>query len=551
MAAAEQKKADLQPPVSKSSSSSTTKNATSLIAKRQAKDIVIGFCGPVGSGVNSLRTSLEEVLTESNYEIEHVHISSIMKNFKEASSVLSSDPDAYNRYIEHQNLGNSLREKYNNAILAEAAIAHITKHREESLIVGSPKSDTSEDTEADIDEKPRSNVRVAYLIDQLKNPAEIELLRLVYQHNFYLIGTIRSEQERKRNLRDEGIDKSKIDDLIHRDRKGDGKSGQHTEKTILDADFFIKNNQSHKTELKKKLLRFIKLIHGTNGISPTVNEKGMYAAFSASLQSACLSRQVGASIVDEKGDVLVTGRNDVPKFGGGLYLFEDEDKDYRCVHKGGKCYNDFHKKNIRKKVASILTKELKAISKGKSLDTGTSASDMFNKDAIDKIADKIHSDTPIGSLIEYSRAIHAEMDAITSLARRDGSSTLNKTLYSTTYPCHNCARHIVAAGINNVFYIEPYDKSLALDLHDDAITEHSERNKVVFQTFEGISPRRYQKFFFAPYDRKDKNTGNALMNSAAGKYQIDVQLIEGYREYEDRICADFISKTSINSYNKE
>ena len=526
---------------SKSSSSLTTSSAKDLIAGRQAKDIIIGFCGAIGAGINSLRTSLEEVLTESNYQVEHIHISSIMKQFPEAEHILSSNPDSYTRYKEGQTLGDALREKYNHAILAEAAISKITKHREEISLQIRPLS-TEESEQA---ESTKSNTRVAYLVDQLKNPAEIELLRLVYQHNFYLIGTIRSEQERKRNLRDEGIDKSKIDDLIHRDRKGKDKFGQQTEKAILDSDFFIKNTQSHKTELKKKLLRFIRLIHGTNGISPTINEKGMYSAFSASLQSACLSRQVGASIVDDTGDILATGRNDVPKFGGGLYLFEDEDHDYRCVHKGGKCYNDFHKKNIQKKVSAILTTQLHELGKDTELNNGQSIMSLFDEETVEKIAGEIQSKTPIGSLIEYSRAIHAEMDAITSLARRESSSTVGKTLFSTTYPCHNCARHIVAAGIKKVIYIEPYDKSLALDLHDDSITEIPDDNKVMFQTFEGISPRRYQKFFFAPYDRKDKMEGLALKNSVQTRYQIDIQLLESYRDYEDRIYAEFSEKTNV------
>lgn len=49
--------------------------------------------------------------------------------------------------------------------------------------------------------------------------------------------------------------------------------------------------------------------------------------------------------------------------------------------------------------------------------------------------------------MEYSRSIHAEMDVITSMARKQNGDTKDKILFTTTYPCHNCARHIVAAGI--------------------------------------------------------------------------------------------------------
>ncbi|HGF7182583.1 TPA: deoxycytidylate deaminase, partial [Vibrio cholerae] len=154
---------------------------------------------------------------------------------------------------------------------------------------------------------------------------------MVYQHNFYYIGVIRSETERKRNLRDESIEKHEVDELIHLDRKSNGDIGQQTEKAILDADFYIRNTQSHYANLSEKIKRFISLIHGVNGITPSLNEKGMFYAFTASLQSACLSRQVGASILDKEGNIIATGRNDVPKFKGGLYSYEDKDKDYRCI----------------------------------------------------------------------------------------------------------------------------------------------------------------------------------------------------------------------------
>ena len=60
------------------------------------------------------------------------------------------------------------------------------------------------------------------------------------------------------------------------------------------------------------------------------------------------------------------------------------------------------------------------------------------------------------------------MDALLS-AGREGVSTVGTRLFVTTFPCHYCARHIVGAGVYEVQYIEPYPKSLALELHNDAI----------------------------------------------------------------------------------
>ena len=60
---------------------------------------------------------------------------------------------------------------------------------------------------------------------------------------------------------------------------------------------------------------------------------------------------------------------------------------------------------------------------------------------------------------EFSRPVHAEMAAIIDSAAR-GVAVDGQTMYVTTFPCHNCAKHIIAAGLQRVIYLEPYPKSL-------------------------------------------------------------------------------------------
>ncbi|MGL6400048.1 deaminase [Aeromonas veronii] len=175
---------------------------------------------------------------------------------------------------------------------------------------------------------------------------------------------------------------------------------------------------------------------------------------------------------------------------------------------------------------------------------------MFNKyinnAAIEDLVDKIHDGSPINALIEYSRAIHAEMDAITSLARLDGPSSQNKIIYTTTYPCHNCARHIVAAGIKKAIYIEPYEKSLALDLHDDAICDSNSKSpeKVTFEQFEGVSPRRYTTLFLSRTERKDKS-GNVIKTTVRYGSHADNQFKDSFIDYELKVVQNFNSKLHI------
>ena len=87
------------------------------------------------------------------------------------------------------------------------------------------------------------------------------------------------------------------------------------------------------------------------------------------------------------------------------------------------------------------------------------------------------------------------MEALLS-ATRIGVSTRRAILYCTTFPCHNCAKHIIDAGIKRVVYIEPYAKSLSSTLHEDAISlEKPAPNRIVFTPFVGVAPRRYADLF--------------------------------------------------------
>ena len=92
------------------------------------------------------------------------------------------------------------------------------------------------------------------------------------------------------------------------------------------------------------------------------------------------------------------------------------------------------------------------------------------------------------------------MAALVDAARR-GVGVDGLTLYTTTFPRHDCAKHIVAAGIQRVVYIEPYPKSLSVPLYPDSIAVDgvsTDGGLVDFQPFVGIGPRRYVDIFTAP-----------------------------------------------------
>lgn len=84
----------------------------------------------------------------------------------------------------------------------------------------------------------------------------------------------------------------------------------------------------------------------------------------------------------------------------------------------------------------------------------------WNRHDINWTTPTLDEGAEILELIGFYRSVHGETAAIINAARL-GISIKGAMLYVTAFPCHECARHILAAGIEGVFYIEPYPKSLA------------------------------------------------------------------------------------------
>ena len=155
----------------------------------------------------------------------------------------------------------------------------------------------------------------------------------------------------------------------------------------------------------------------------------------------------------------------------------------------GICFNDREKRVIAELLIDVLVKDK-----------------VIGADVAAKAVDLVIGNSKVKDLIEFSRSIHAEVHAILAASQLNGDRIKGASLYCTTYPCHSCARHIIAAGIKEVFYIEPYRKSLATKLHYDAITEDdSDQNRVRILPYDGVAPTRFLKFFRVPQDSRKKN----------------------------------------------
>lgn len=463
-------------------SSQTDGDAT--LEDRLTDELVIALVGPVGSGVTSTAKILKNLLEEEyDYEVDLLTVSELIEKNAHLVKPTSEENDSEADRIRNlQKIGDLLREAFSSEYLAKKCVELIATHRidekgyevtEDGIRLPLPK-------------------RRAHIIDSLKNPAEQKLLRDVYGDVFWLVGVFAPEDVRKKRLIDKGVSKENLDELISHDEHEDEKHGQKVRDTIEESDFFVRNDGENDVRLKKTISRFLEVLFNISVQSPTNDEMAMHSAISAAARSACLSRQVGAAIYSSNKELIGLGWNDVPKYQGGLYTSEDETEDHRCFKWGRKeCHNYAKKERLYESIAGILKEE--------GLLAGSVAGDKI---------EKVLATTEIRNLIEFCRSVHAEMQAILSVARTGRCGLEGATMYVTTFPCHNCARHIVASGIIKVIYIEPYPKSLALELHSDTITtdERDTGKRVTCLQYEGFAPKRIDRFFGHGIERKDKGT---------------------------------------------
>lgn len=417
-------------------------------------ELVMGIIGPIGCNRELVIESIVKIAGHFHYRVELIKVSGIIKNNKDLQI---KDNDQYNRITTLMDAGNEIRKEFNdNSIMAKMASLEIAKRR-----------------------KLQKDSKVIYIVNSLKHPEEVGMLRDIYGNGFYLFAVHSDESHRNDFLRKHChiSDSDQRKKLIDRDKDDELGHGQNTSSAFHLADFFL-SEEGDSDKIWNALERYFDLIFGAPFRTPTFQEYSMFMAQAASLKSADLSRQVGAVITHDR-DIISSGANECPKAFGGTYWPEfDENTNEINDEPNGRDYMRGMDFNAKEK--SLIIESLK---------------DGMSGDAL-KTLEKNISISGIEDITEYGRIVHAEMDAILACTRR-GISTKKSIMFCTTHPCHNCAKHIVASGIDKVFYIEPYPKSKALIMHDDSITVDSSlpRKHVKFKAFIGVGPRQYINLF--------------------------------------------------------
>lgn len=458
-----------------------------LIQRMIEPELFFGIVAPIGTDVEATVDNLANSLKSFGYRVAVIKITDlfqILHKTLNATGRLQQTP-LEKRYKSYISFGDKLRQNFSDdSFLAQLAIAQIVDIRER--LVSNPE---------DVPQK------IAYIVRQFKRKEEIDLFRLVYNKLFFQVSIYSQRSIRVDNLArkianshhlaDPNRFRDEAENLVKIDEKETANNhGQRVGDIFHEADFIV-SADIPQLPPKDQVERFVNLLFGCNYISPTKFEYGMYIAKSASLRTIDLSRQVGAAVFSEGGEILSLGTNEVPKAGGGTYWSSEthDDRDY----KRGKDSNDKRKKDI-------LSELMKAFDENAKIENILKIPGVKRSQFMDAL--------------EYGRIIHAEMSAICDAARL-GRPLKDSVLYCTTFPCHMCAKHIVASGVSEVIFLEPYPKSLASELHGDSIEIegqprgiYSSFPRTLFKHFFGVSPRRYRDLF-EKHRRKD-DSGNFL-----------------------------------------
>lgn len=457
-------------------------------------ELVLGLVAPVGVDLRAVVAALRSALHAVNYETIEINV------IDAAAALGKWSLDDKSRYDERaqarMTFGNDVRAAIGLDGLALVTVGEIQRQRHER------------NSKAD---KPIA--RAAYLIRSLKTPDEVKKLREVYGSSCYIVATYAARDvqldtlERQIAHSHHSTDgfRAQAEALILRDESERGiENGQNLRDTFPLADVFLNGKDSE--ALKASATRFVEILFAHPFRTPTRQELGMFFAHGASLRSASPGRQVGACIATRDGDTVSIGTNEVPKAGGGQYWEGDvpDERDHHWSFDSTAALTEniladliarlrqkgWLKDDLAKLPLDELLKHVESEHVLKKMPRGADDPPSLTEKAL------------LRDIIEFMRAVHAEMAAISSAAKR-GVSIDGCVMYATTFPCHECARHIVAVGISEVFFIDPYPKSRVPQMFKDSIVVDGEPDgKIPFRAFTGIAPRLYADAFTAP-NRRD------------------------------------------------
>lgn len=219
---------------------------------------------------------------------------------------------------------------------------------------------------------------------------------------------------------------------------------QNIQKCIEISDIHLNNpdrQEFNNNELSSQLFWYVSLILHPGLVTPTSIERGMQLAFSAKLNSGCISRQVGAVVTDSNYSIKAVGWNSTPEGQTPCIL-----KSASELLDGGKdqVYSSYERTN--EKFQNIMNCTYSAAISSEHL-KGRKVSYCF-KDIQNKIENEKNQ--------VHTRSLHAEENAFLQIAKYGGEPLQGGFLFTTASPCELCSKKAYQLGISKVIYIDPY-----------------------------------------------------------------------------------------------
>ena len=356
---------------------------------------------------------------------------------------------------------------------------------------GSPlKEDDGKDTQGEhlfnlielinivIKKAPHDQPRL-FCVSYLRNSLEIRYLSERYNafypialHNLKCIKEVISEEvekntskdkEQKERIKKYTFDLSRTEVELNNYREGDFASPD-VEQCVSRAEIHIRIQPSNKDKeisefysTEEQWMKFASLMFHPGIITPSSDERCMEVAYTARLNSSCVSRQVGAVITNKAHSIRSIGWNEVPygQMPCGLRNMSDIVKNDFDREKGY-MYSEFEKGNSNQ---TDIYKDGQTFQQKISEDYGK---------IIEQMAERLHSNRPIfcfrelhnryagGNNQVYGRSLHAEENALMQISKFGGEGLMDGVIYVTASPCELCSRKLYQVGVRKIVYIDPY-----------------------------------------------------------------------------------------------
>jgi deoxycytidylate deaminase len=266
-----------------------------------------------------------------------------------------------------------------------------------------------------------------------------------------------------------------------RDRDQEFMYGQQIQLCVDQADVLVTNDaEVTLASLRRKLAEYAELVTGENPRYAEPKEILMNLAYSSSHGTKCLKRQVGAILVTappgEMGEIVGQGFNENP-IGTRPCVEEPQYGADEDQGKLGRCFRDIVRHESYVKFArskrrcpacgKVLTAKISKVPPWRCAKCNAQLEEFFWPERA----------------MSLCTAVHAEVAAIMAARGRARGATL----YSTTFPCFQCAEKLTHAGVKFVVYTEPYP--------DIRAATRLEIAGIDVAKFEGIRSGRFDEIF--------------------------------------------------------